>query len=59
MGITHRVLPPRAVYTRLNRGATLGAPGNADQQLRVLRATLALLERPAPQEPIRLGESAE
>jgi hypothetical protein len=42
--------PPRAVYTRLDRGATLGAPYDRAQQGRVLDATLGLLARPAPQE---------
>jgi len=56
MGMTHRTLPPRAVYTRLQRGATLGTPHDPEQQRRVLRATLALLERPAPLDPLRMNE---
>jgi hypothetical protein len=49
-------MPPRATYTRLSRGATLGRPGDAAQQRRVLTATLALLEQPAPLEPLFLNE---
>ncbi|MCP4359741.1 MAG: hypothetical protein GY796_17175 [Chloroflexi bacterium] len=49
--------PPRAILTRLNRGATLGEPHNAAQQCRVLEATLALLADEAPQEIVRLDEA--
>lgn len=52
-------MPPRAAFTRLARGATLGRPGDAAQQRRVLEATLALLARPAPLEPVQLDESLE
>jgi hypothetical protein len=55
-GITLRVLPPRATYTRLFRGATLGKPHNIAQQQRVLEATLALLAHDAPLKPVRLDE---
>lgn len=54
---TAPLLPPRATYTKLGRGSTLGKPGDAAQQLRVLRATLALLGQPAPQPPTVLAES--
>ncbi|MBN1665906.1 MAG: hypothetical protein JW862_02420 [Anaerolineales bacterium] len=57
-GITRRLLPPRATYTRLARGATLGQPGDWAQQKRVLAATLALLSQAAPLEPLRLDERA-
>lgn len=36
---------PRALVTRFPMGRNLGAPGNAAQQMRVLRAALGLLER--------------
>lgn len=36
---------PRALITKFPMGRNLGAPGNADQQLRVIRAALGLLER--------------
>jgi hypothetical protein len=58
-GITQRVKPPRATYTRLARGATLGQPHNVAQQRRVLDATLALLAQDAPLDPIRLDERAD
>jgi hypothetical protein len=57
-GITQRVKPPRATYTRLARGATLGQPGDAAQQWRVLKATLALLAQDGPLDPVRLDERA-
>lgn len=47
-GLTKMTRPPRAVYTRLNRGSTLGAPYDRAQQRRVLEATLALLADDAP-----------
>jgi hypothetical protein len=50
MGFGKNPLPPRAVYTRLNRGATLGNPGDSAQQQRVLDATLGLLAQNAPAE---------
>ncbi len=37
----------------------MGAPGNAEQQMRILRATLDLLGSDAPQAPIRLDEAME
>jgi hypothetical protein len=45
---TEPLRPPRATYTQLGRGSTLGKPGDGAQQRRVLDATLALLEQPAP-----------
>jgi hypothetical protein len=36
---------PRALVTPFPMGRNLGAPGNAAQHLRVLRAALGLLER--------------
>jgi hypothetical protein len=57
-GFTHRLLPPRATYTHLARGATLGQPGDEAQQKRVLDATLALLSEDAPFAPVKLDERA-
>lgn len=51
--------PPRATLTSLNRGATVGEPGNAAQQRRVLEATLALLGQDAPLDIVRLPESPD
>jgi len=55
-GITRRTLPPRATFTRLERGASMGQPHDLAQQKRVLDATLALLGQDAPIKPIRLDE---
>jgi hypothetical protein len=48
--------PPRVLFAKTARGSTLGSPGNAAQQRRVIEATLALLERDAPLEPVLLDE---
>lgn len=58
-GVTRLTMPPRATFTRLARGATLGRPGDAAQQRRVLEATLALLAQAAPLEPVQLDERLE
>jgi hypothetical protein len=58
-GITLLTLPPRAVYTRLARGATIGQPGDTAQQRRILSATLALLAQPAPVDVLLDHETAE
>jgi hypothetical protein len=50
---------PRTTFTRLERGATLGQPGDKAQQRRVLEATLALLAQDAPIKPVYLTEKAE
>ena len=52
-------MPPRATFTKLARGATLGQPGDSKQQRRVLEATLALLAHTAPLDPVLLDESYE
>lgn len=51
--------PPRAVFTKLNRGATIGAPHHTEQQLRILNATLGLLAQDAPLAPVRLDETMD
>ena len=48
--------PPRATYTQLGRGSTLGRAGDGAQQRRVLEATLQLLSYDAPLEPVYLNE---
>jgi hypothetical protein len=55
-GMTRPTAPPRATFTRLERGATLGQPGDTAQQRRVLEATLGLLALDAPLEPVRTKE---
>ncbi len=58
-GRTRLTMPPRATFTRLSRGATIGQPQDTVQQRRVLEATLALLAQDAPIEPVTLNESYE
>jgi hypothetical protein len=58
-GVSRLTAPPRATFTRLARGATLGRPGDSAQQRRVLEATLALLAQDAPIEPVTLEECYE
>lgn len=58
-GRTRITMPPRAAFTRLARGATIGKPHDLAQQRRVLEATLALLAEDAPLEPVLLDESAD
>jgi len=57
--MTRITLPPRATFTKLGRGATLGQPHDTAQQRRVLEATLALLAQDAPLEPVYLDETVE
>ncbi len=57
-GLIRRAAPPRATTTRLERGSTLGVPGDAAQQRRVLEATLSLLAQDAPVKLVRLDERA-
>jgi hypothetical protein len=58
-GVTRLTMPPRATFTKLNRGSTLGQPGDIAQQRRVLEATLALLAQDAPLDPVILDERPE
>ncbi len=58
-GVTRLTAPPRATFTRLLRGMTLGRPQDTEQQRRILISTLALLSQDAPIEPVLLDESAE
>jgi hypothetical protein len=58
-GRTRILMPPRATFTRLKRGATLGRPGDVVQQRRILEATLALLAQDAPLAPVLLDEQDE
>ena len=39
--------PPRALFTRFSRGQTIGPPGDAATQRRVVRDALELLKAPA------------
>ncbi|MEM7126543.1 MAG: hypothetical protein AAF702_09470 [Chloroflexota bacterium] len=57
-GRTRLTMPPRATFTRLARGATIGQPNDLEQQRRILDATLVLLAEDAPQKPVVLAEVA-
>ena len=56
-GRTRLSNPSRATFTKLKRGATVGAVGDTAQQRRVLEATLALLAQDAPIDPVYLDET--
>ena len=58
-GRTRITMPPRATFSQVNRGSTLGRPHDNAQQRRILDATLALLAQDAPLDPIRLDETTE
>jgi len=58
-GRTRVTMPPRATFTRLVRGSTLGRPHDHTQQRRVLETTLSLLKEAAPIEPVTLNETYE
>lgn len=58
-GATRITTPPRATFTRLARGATMGRPDDTAQQRRILEETLALLAQDAPLNPVQLDESYE
>jgi hypothetical protein len=55
--VTEPIMPPRAVYTKLDRGSVLGRPNDPVQQRRVLEAGIRQLEKDSPAESIRLNES--
>ncbi len=57
--VTRLTMPPRATFTRMPRGMSLGRPHDVAQQRRILEATLTLLEQDAPLEPVLLDESAD
>lgn len=59
VGRARPTAPPRAVFTKLNRGASLGKPHDPAQQRRILSATLALLAQDAPVDIVRLDETAD
>ena len=58
-GRTRVTKPPRATFTKLKRGSSMGAPGDAEQQKRILKATLDLLAQDAPIDPVMLNETME
>lgn len=59
VGRTRVTAPPRATFTKLNRGSTIGAPHDVEQQRRILKATLELLSQDAPLDPVRLDETMD
>ena len=58
-GRTRITMPPRATFSKVKRGSTIGKIGDTAQQRRILKATLALLEQDAPIEPVYLEEVDE
>jgi hypothetical protein len=54
--MTRVTAPPRATFTKLSGGMTLGKPHDVAQQRRILAATLALLAQDAPISPMYLEE---
>ena len=56
-GRTRVIVPPRATFTKLERGSTMGTPHHREQQMRILRATLDLLAQDATIPPVNLDES--
>jgi len=58
-GRTRITAPPRMTLNKLPRGSTIGRPHDAAQQKRILEATLTLLAREAPLDPVYLDESVE
>lgn len=57
--VTRLTMPPRATFTQMPRGMSLGKPHDRAQQRRILEATLALLEQDAPLDPVILNETAD
>lgn len=55
--ITRLIKPGRAVLTKLPRGATIGSPGDAEQQRRLLETALQQLTRPLPTPPVITTET--
>jgi hypothetical protein len=55
-GRTRITAPPRMTLSKLPRGSTLGRPGDAAQQRRILEGTLQLLGQDAPLKPVYLDE---
>lgn len=58
-GVARMAKAPRATFTKLPRGSSVGAPHDTAQQRRVLEATFALLGQPAPLDPVVLKEEME
>jgi hypothetical protein len=58
-GLARLTAPPRVTVTKLMRGSPLGLPGDRAQQLRVLEATLGLLEQDAPVNIVYLEENGD
>ncbi len=58
-GMARMTAPPRVTVTKLLRGCPLGLPGDYSQQLRVLEATLGLLEQNAPVDTVYLEENGK
>ncbi len=55
--ITRLVKPGRVVFTKLPRGATVGTPGDTEQQRRLLATVLQQLTHPLPMAPVVTAET--
>ena len=58
-GVARLASAPRVTFTKLPRGATLGAPHDEAQQRRVLTATFELFQQEAPIKPVILDETLD
>jgi len=58
-GIARIAKAPRATFTKLPRGASVGAPHDSAQQRRVLEATFELFKQDAPITPVVLDETMD
>ncbi len=56
-GVARLAKAPRVTFTKLPRGASIGAPHDIAQQRRVLEATFELFKQDAPIKPVVLDES--
>jgi hypothetical protein len=54
--IIRAVIPPRALLTNTERGATMGKAYDSAGQMQILSAGLALFRKNAPQDPVVLKE---
>jgi hypothetical protein len=54
--IIRAVIPPRALLTNTERGATIGKALDSSGQAQLLAAALALFRQDAPQDPVVLRD---
>lgn len=58
-GVARMAQAPRVTFTKLPRGATLGAPHDTAQKRRILEATFELFKQDAPIKPVILDETMD